>query len=315
MTTVFILTAPPANALHTPSPPSLHFPPYEKADLVQILGMTPPPAIQGASDQETSDLWTRFCAAVYDALVKPAARSLPAFRSACDALWPRFVAPAERGLYSSKEFSKLLVAAKSHFQDESVLNPSIVSARPPRRAGPTTATTTTTTAAKLAAKPSTDLSALLPRTARMLLLAAYLAAHNAPRHDVTLFSTFHTRQRRRRAPQANARGHRKIARKLLGAHSFVLERMLAVFAAVRAEWLPDARLGLARVGLDGDVGVGMATLVSLRLLSRVGGGAAAAAAGADVMDRGGKWRVNVGWEVVRAVGRSIGVEVEEWLIE
>jgi origin recognition complex subunit 5 len=27
------------------------------------------------------------------------------------------------------------------------------------------------------------------------------------------------------------------------------------------------------------------------------------------------WRVNVGWEVVRGLGRSIGVEVEEWLIE
>jgi origin recognition complex subunit 5 len=33
------------------------------------------------------------------------------------------------------------------------------------------------------------------------------------------------------------------------------------------------------------------------------------------MDRGGKWRINVAWEVIRGIGRSIGVEVEEWLID
>lgn len=86
--------------------------------------------------------------------------------------------------------------------------------------------------------------------------------------------------------------------------------MLAIFAAVRTEWLDDSavRARARAVGLDGDVGVALATLASLRLLSRVG-------VGGDVMDRGGKWRINVGWEVVRGVGRSMGVEVEEWLIE
>ena len=69
----------------------------------------------------------------------------------------------------------------------------------------------------------------------------------------------------------------------------------------------------------------MATLASLRLLVRVGGGGGgkggmgggggAFGGSGDVMDRGGKWRINVGWEVVRGLGRSIGVEVEEWLIE
>lgn len=80
---------------------------------------------------------------------------------------------------------------------------------------------------------------------------------------------------------------------------------MAIFAAVRDEWVGDSVLG--RAGLDGDVGMGIATLASLRLLLRVGSG--------DLLDRGGKWRVNVGWEAVRAIGRSMGVEVEEWLVE
>lgn len=193
-------------------------------------------------------------------------------------------------MYEAREFSKLLVAARSHFQDESVLNPSIVSARPARDTS------------------SKDLSALLPRTARILLLCAYLASHNAPRHDLTLFSTHHQSKRRRRGGGVAAnRQHRKIARKLLGAHAFVLERMLAIYAAVRGEWTDDA-VAYRQGVMDADVGMALATLASLRLLNRVG-------VGGDVMDRGGKWRINVGWEVVRGVGRSIGVEVEEWLID
>lgn len=196
----------------------------------------------------------------------------------------------EKGTYEVREFSKLLVAARGAFQDEGVLNPSIISVKRQKQEG---------------AVRHADLSALLPRTARVLLLCAYLASHNAPRHDQTLFSTHHAiAKRRRRGPNAGRSQHRKIARKLLGAHAFVLERMLAIYAAVKGEWTEDRR----RAGLDGDVGMGLATLASLRLMSRVG-------IGGDVMDRGGKWRINVGWEVVRGVGRSIGVEVEEWLIE
>lgn len=301
LTTVFIVTSPPAHHLRTPSSATLLFPPYDKSALVQILSLpeaAPAQPIAHSTVADTLALWARFCAAVHDALVRSAARSLPSFRTACETLWPRFIAPVERGLHTARDFSKLLVAARAHFQDETLLNPSIVSVRPPAAAA----------AAVMASKtPTTDLAALLPRTARVLLLCAYLASHNAPRHDVTLFSTHHQRRRRRASHKQG--GHKRIARKLLGAHAFVLERMLAIFAAVRTEWIEEKRpAGTSSRGVDGDVGVALATLASLRLLSRVG-------VGGDVMDRGGKWRVNVGWEVVRGVGRSMGVEVEEWLIE
>lgn len=172
--------------------------------------------------------------------------------------------------------------------------------------------TTTTTGLPPRQSAPTDLTNLLPTTARLLLLAAYLASHNATRHDLTLFSTYHHGRKRRRGGGGGGmtgRGstkHRKIARKLLGAHAFVLERMMAIFAAVRAEWADGTAVGAA--GLDGDVAMAIATLASLRLLVKVG-------VGGDVMDRGGKWRINVGWEVIRGIGRSIGVEVEEWLID
>ncbi|KAL1838894.1 hypothetical protein VTJ49DRAFT_2085 [Mycothermus thermophilus] len=193
----------------------------------------------------------------------------------------------------------------------------------PSRSAPTTPATpaaalTTTTGA--GAGPA--LARLLPTTARHLLLAAYLASHNPARHDLTLFSTHHHGRRRRRgglsvsgggrggSRAAAANKHKKIARKLLGAHAFVLERMLAIFEAVRGEW-GDGKDGV-EVPSDGDVGMAIATLASLRLLVKVGGGSGGSG---DMMDSGGKWRVNVGWEVIRGLGRAAGVEIEEWLIE
>ncbi|KJK83361.1 hypothetical protein H634G_01490 [Metarhizium anisopliae BRIP 53293] len=317
LTTVFIVTAPPAGFLRTTAAVYLHFPPYTKPEFVRILSLSPPPAISGATQLETTDLWTRFCAAVHDAFVRSASRSLPSFRHSCQALWPRFTAPVVAGTYSPKEFSKLLVAARVHFQDESLLNPGIVSVRPE----PSSATMTTTAVPPAASSRSfatttttaaSYLTALLPIAARLILLAAYLASHNPTRHDLTLFSTYHHGRKRRRGGGSFAnRGtprtkHRRIARKLLGAHAFVLERMMAIFEAVRSEWSPDGS-SVGSTGLDGDIGMAIATLASLRLLVKVGAG--------DMMDRSGKWRINVGWESIRGIGRSIGVEVEEWLVE
>ncbi|EFY85902.1 origin recognition complex subunit Orc5 [Metarhizium acridum CQMa 102] len=316
LTTVFIVTAPPAGFLRTTAAVFLHFPPYTKPEFVRILSLSPPPAISGATQPETTDLWTRFCAAVHDAFVRSASRSLPSFRHSCQALWPRFIAPVVAGTYSPKEFSKLLVAARVHFQDESLLNPGIVSVRPEPSPATTTATTMPTAASSRSLGSATTsasyLTALLPIAARLILLAAYLASHNATRHDLTLFSTYHHgRKRRRGGGFVASRGtprtkHRRIARKLLGAHAFVLERMMAIFEAVRSEWSPDGS-SVGTTGLDGDIGMAIATLASLRLLVKVGAG--------DMMDRSGKWRINVGWESIRGIGRSIGVEVEEWLIE
>lgn len=86
--------------------------------------------------------------------------------------------------------------------------------------------------------------------------------------------------------------------------------MVAIYVALRREQIEERGKGSNGLGVDADVGMAIATLASLRLLVRVGSGA-----GAGDMDRGGRWRVGVGWEVVRGVGRSLGVEVEEWLIE
>ena len=84
--------------------------------------------------------------------------------------------------------------------------------------------------------------------------------------------------------------------------------MLAIFHAVGID------AGLAASGstttVTADIPMAIATLASLRLVVRTN-----ASVGADVLDAGAKWKVNVGWEVVRGVARSVGVEVEDFVVE
>ncbi|KAH0495545.1 hypothetical protein TgHK011_009088 [Trichoderma gracile] len=330
---VFIVTTPPAGFLRACPTSHLYFPPYTKSELIQILSLEPPPPIptrdsetreelqdEAADPEAVANLWARFCAAVHDSLTQAAGRSLPAFRNSCYTLWPRFVAPIVAGTYTPQQFSKLLIAARPFFQDEELLNPKLVA---PRASGSETSldksrqsvtgcfssSSASNTLTSHPSHPPTGLTGLLPTTAKILLLSSYLASHNAVRHDLGLFSTsYHGRKRRRPGPNANRANNRnkqrKIARKLLGAHAFLLERLLAIFEAVRTEWADSAG---SLSGLDGDIGMALATLSSLKLLIRIGTG--------DIMDRSGKWRINVGWEIMRGISRSIGVNIEEWLVE
>ena len=52
----------------------------------------------------------------------------------------------------------------------------------------------------------------------------------------------------------------------------------------------------------------IATLTGLRLMVRVG-------VGGDLLEGGGKWRCNVGWEFVSDVARGVKFDVENYLIE
>ena len=164
----------------------------------------------------------------------------------------------------------------------------------------------------------------LPYTSQILLLAAYLCSYIPARNDVTIFSKLSAKKKRRGGASGTVKGggarknknsltqRRRIDRKLLGPQAFVLERMMAVFGCVWEEATHhreksihgEGRKGLKELGGSADVLAQVATLISLRLLVRTG---------KEDLDGGSKYRVNVGWEVVRSLGRRVGVELGEWL--
>jgi len=109
-------------------------------------------------------------------------------------------------------------------------------------------------------------------------------------------------KKKRRRNTANTSGklqkHRKIPRNLLAPSLFPLDRLLAILHAL----LPHPMLQNAEVFTQ------IATLSSLRLLLKAG------TTGADTLDPGCKWRVNCGWEYIMALGRSVGLEMRDWVV-
>jgi origin recognition complex subunit 5 len=168
------------------------------------------------------------------------------------------------------------------------------------------------------------LATQLPFYTRLLLIASYLASFNPPKTDITHFMKSAVARRRKKGggtaltKKSNLK-HRKISRKLLGAQTFVLERMLAIFGCLKEDAYASSysrRRGKRTTGdredVSGsaDIQTAVATLASLRLLIKVGG-----ANTVDNLDGGCKYRVAVGWDVVRGIGRSVGIEVEDYLAE
>lgn len=86
--------------------------------------------------------------------------------------------------------------------------------------------------------------------------------------------------------------------------------MLAIFHCIRED---AGRGGLRKGGEESgsaDVQMAVATLASLRLLVKMG-----AQNAGDMMEGACRYRVAVGWEVVRGVARSVGVEAEDYLAD
>lgn len=76
--------------------------------------------------------------------------------------------------------------------------------------------------------------------------------------------------------------------------------MLAIFHSI----LPDP------IATTADMQTQITTLTSLRLLLRSGVGA-----NGDALDISAKWKVNVGYEYIVKMARSVGFEVQDYLVE
>lgn len=231
--------------------------------------------------------------------------------STCLKLWPKFIRPILDGTHSGSQFSKLLLASRSLFQNENALVPGIVYH------------SSTNASLSMAAEKKKDrgIATQLPYYSRLLLVAAYLASFNPPKTDQLFFMKATAAKRRKKGGgTALTRGrpgvtkHRKIPRKLLGPQAFVLERLLAIFHAILEDADGRGKYKKSREGQEvagaADIQMAIATLASLRLLIKMG-----AANAGDTLEGSSKYRVAVGWEAIRGIARSVGVEPEDYLAD
>ncbi len=338
--TVFIVTNPRPQFLHT-SAAYVHFPSYTKAEALHILSLNPPSIEtitrpqsppeshedlppQPPTAEQLKNLYTRFLAAVWDTFASHSGRDLLSFRYLATQLWPKFTAPIRHGRFLVTDFQRLFISQRALFRDESILVPLItISVADSGQGGGNGEGQGGVKIKPLTAAPP------LPYTSQILLLAAYLCSYIPARIDATIFSKASSKKKRRggvsgggaRKSKNSLAQRRRIDRKLLGPQAFVVERLLAVFwcvwedaeavgrdrgGSVAAQG--GGRRGIRELGGSADILAQIATLASLRLLVKSG-------SRAEELEGGGKWRVNVGWEVIRGVGRGVGVELGEWLAE
>jgi len=228
--------------------------------------------------------------------------------SVCLRLWPKFIRPIQGGTIYAKQVSRLITFNRPLLQNENALSSNII---------PEPTSNCVIPIATSIQRDDKGITAQLPYYSRLLLVAAYLASFNPPRTDQLFFMKVAAAKRRKKGGgTALTKGrpgvtkHRKISRKLLGPQAFVLERMLAIFHAIKED--ADGRGKYLKVRDDkvagsADIQMAIATLASLRLLVKTGA--------ADGLDATGKYRIAVGWEVIRGVARSVGVEAEDYLAE
>lgn len=134
----------------------------------------------------------------------------------------------------------------------------------------------------------------LPFYSKYLLIAGFLASHNALKNDKRLFLKYHGKKTKR-GHGSDAKVYEKMSL-CLGPQSFTIDRLLAIFCSILGE----------KVGVTCNLISQIATLVHLRHFSFVSGEN-------NIMDGSARLQSNVSQETVIDISRSIGFEIKKYL--
>ncbi|XP_058830361.1 origin recognition complex subunit 5 [Topomyia yanbarensis] len=138
----------------------------------------------------------------------------------------------------------------------------------------------------------------LPFYAKYLLIAAYLASHNAAKEDKRLFMKNHGKQKKRmQSVIAKAKVSEKMATQL-GPKSFTVDRLLAIFYAI----LDD------KVGLTCNLLAQISTLIHLKFLIFASGEG-------SVMEGSARLQCTVGMDFIVHIGKMCGFNVRQYLCD
>lgn len=138
----------------------------------------------------------------------------------------------------------------------------------------------------------------LPFYAKYLLIAAYLASHNAAKEDKRLFMKNHGKQKKRmQSVNAKAKVSEKMATQM-GPKSFTIDRLLAIFYAILDE----------KVGLNCHLLAQISTLIHLKFLIFASGEG-------SIMDGSARLQCTVGMDFITHIGKMVGFNVRQYLCD
>ena len=136
-------------------------------------------------------------------------------------------------------------------------------------------------------------------TASVLLVAAFLAAHNPPQHDVRYFTTVNTKR-----PRVKKSAVKKGKVPVANSRPFYLERLVAIFAAVHPTKhdVPDLEEHAAAISTTALIHV--ATLQTLRYIS--------AEHSPDMLSEP-KYRCNIAKDHAVMLGKMVGIDLHQYM--
>ncbi|KAJ2805082.1 hypothetical protein H4R20_002236, partial [Coemansia guatemalensis] len=272
-------------------PVLVFFPCYTKRQILEIIEKDCPAG-------EPVKFFLTFVDAIYEVFHRNCA-DLNELRHLVAMLYPKFVQPVFEKQASRTEFARLFKLCQPYFSaaSERLYLREISTAEWQKYSAISSAKTApedVTMSIHQMAENNEGLD--LPYYTKFLLIAAFLASYNPSRLDAQYFSRGKgpTKRRTKVLTQDSLGG--KDRQQLLGPKAFAIERMLAIFYSIIVE----------PVDSSVDVQIQIASLVTLRLLTKVSAG--------DRLD-GIKCKCNVSLETIRGISRSVRFEIDRFLYD
>jgi origin recognition complex subunit 5 len=138
----------------------------------------------------------------------------------------------------------------------------------------------------------------LPYYAKYLLIAGFLASHNAAKEDKRLFMKFHGKQRKRlQAVNAKNKVSEKMATQI-GPNSYTIDRLLAIFYAILDE----------KVGLTCNLLAQISTLIHLKFFTFASGEK-------NVVDGSARLQCTASLDFILHIGAMVNFNVRKYLCD
>ncbi|KAF3280745.1 hypothetical protein TWF970_002445 [Orbilia oligospora] len=280
LTVIMIVTVSSTRLLNISEPPSIYFPAYNKEECVKILSLNPKSIFEVDEEDE------------YSEEMEQEDRWL--WAQCCSAVWDIMGKYAARNLNALKDVvDELWPSLIQPIVDNEYGTrdfPKLFNRLKNEKLRNSEESYVSMQITRAPVDTATDATPLVPNP--------YLASFNTARYDARYFSKLAEGLSKRKRGRKKKNTSRQLNRKHLGPRPFQLERMMAIFQSI----LPSSVLSSV------DIGSQIATLNSLRLIRKVSNVASAT-------DASSKWRVNVGYEYVKVVGRSVKFDLETHLEE
>ncbi|KTW26135.1 hypothetical protein T552_03028 [Pneumocystis carinii B80] len=292
LTTVLITTSLDTLSWGSYHVPTIYFPPYSKSEFIEIMSLHKDSIVllsntlnfgNEITSADGINLWQKFCRIIWDTFGSVIEGDFDLFFSISKKLWPIFIEPIKEGKATNKDIIKLYKFSQQAAELSSSKAILEELSKLTYHKG---------FIHDFESQSVTDLS----WASKYLIIASYLASYNPPKYDFALFSRFkdHTKKRKRiKKPTSTM-----ISQRLIGPKSFVLERMLTIFLAIQSN--EDI--------LTFDIYTQIENLATLKMIIRT-------SLTSDKLDSASRWKVNVSWNFVQKIAKSVGFELEDYLIE